>query len=405
MSGPRLALVTYSTKPRGGVAHTLALGEALHALGADVLVVGLGDPATGFHRRVSVPTLVVRAPDADGGLEARVAANIDALEGALRDVAGNRPLLHTQDCIAARAAARVRDSGVDCQVLRTVHHVDDFETAALMDCQRRAILEPDRVFVVSEAWRRILRDEYGVAATRVRNGVDVHRFGVRPPQPEVDRLRARAGATGRPLVLSVGGIEPRKGSDTLTAAMSLLSAGGGARPVLAVVGGHSFQDHRAYRERVLSRLPSLGLQEGRDVVLVGTVPDREMAAWYAAADVLAFPSTKEGFGLAALEAMSAGLPVVVSDLPVFREWLVPEQDALMVPAGDPPALAAALARVLTTPAERDRLATAGRTLAATWSWEASARGHLTEYARLPSTEPGDGVGAGRPREAATRTAR
>ena len=51
-------------------------------------------------------------------------------------------------------------------------------------------------------------------------------------------------------------------------------------------------------------------------VLLGTVPDAELPSWYAAADVLAFPSTKEGWGLAVLEAMSAGLPVVASDLPV-----------------------------------------------------------------------------------------
>ncbi len=60
-----------------------------------------------------------------------------------------------------------------------------------------------------------------------------------------------------------------------------------------------------------------------NVVLLGTVPDDELPSWYTAADVLAFPSTKEGWGLAVLEAMSAGLPVVASDLPVFREYLRP----------------------------------------------------------------------------------
>src|SRR5262249_59819060 len=76
------------------------------------------------------------------------------------------------------------------------------------------------------------------------------------------------------------------------------------------------------------------------------VADAELPAWFAAADVFAFPSTKEGWGLVVLEAMSAGLPVVASDLPVFREYLRPGRDALLVPTGDPPALAAALASAL-----------------------------------------------------------
>ena len=57
-AAPPVALVTYSTRPRGGVAHTLALGEAMHALGQDVLIVGLGDPTAGFFRlSINPPSL------------------------------------------------------------------------------------------------------------------------------------------------------------------------------------------------------------------------------------------------------------------------------------------------------------------------------------------------------------
>src|SRR5206468_294312 len=165
-------------------------------------------------------------------------------------------------------------------------------------------------------------------------------------------------AAGRPLILAVGGIEPRKGSDTLMAAVAELRRSA-RRPVLPVVGGHSFQDYREYRERALASLPGLGLRLDDDVVLLGTVPDAELPGWYAAADVLAFPSTKEGWGLAVLEAMSAGLPVVASDLPVFREYLRPGQDALMVPVDDAAALAAALGAVLDDDALAGRLRAAG----------------------------------------------
>jgi glycosyltransferase-like protein len=380
-----VALVTYSVKPRGGVVHTLALAEALHAAGYPVRVIALGDPAAGFFRPVAVPFTIIEAPPSLPTLEERVFANVDALTAGLAGFSGDFPILHTQDCISARAAARVRDTaaGPPPVVVRTVHHVDDFTSPSLIDCQRQAILEPDRILVVSERWREILAEEYGTSAEVVHNGVDVGRF--RSADPDlVAALRQRAGtagAAGRPLILAVGGIEPRKGSDTLMAAVAALRRAG-RRPVLAVVGGHSFQDYREYRERVLASLPGLGLRLDDDVVLLGTVPDAELPGWYAAADVLAFPSTKEGWGLAVLEAMSAGLPVVASDLPVFREYLRPGRDALMVPVDDAAALAAALGAVLDDAALADRLRAAGDQVCARFTWDRCAAEHRRIYADL-----------------------
>lgn len=387
--GPSIALVTYSTRPRGGVVHTLALAEALQAAGARVRVVALGDPRAGFYRPFAVPHAIVPGPSGDLSLEQKVAASIDLLAARLADVCadGGVEVLHAQDCIAARAAARVRDAGAPVTVVRTVHHVDDFSSQVLMDCQREAILEPDRVLVVSRMWQTILARDYGVAAQVVPNGVDASRFAG-ADRRRARELRASVGAQERPLLLSVGGIEPRKGSDTLVRAMSLLRGRPGPLPVLAVIGGHSFQDHRAYRERVLDLVPALGLRlgpsagatAGADVVTVGTVPEADVAAWYAAADVLAFPSVKEGFGLAVLEAMAAGVPVVTSDLPVFREYLEDEKDALLVPVEDPEALARALHRSLTDRALRDRLVGGGAEVVARYGWPASAARHRELYA-------------------------
>jgi glycosyltransferase-like protein len=381
-----VGLVTYSVKPRGGVVHTLALAEALHAAGYPVRVIALGDPEAGFFRPVAAPFTIIAAPASLPTLEERVFANVDALAAGLGPLAAEFPILHTQDCISARAACRVRDgaAGPPPVVVRTVHHVDDFTSPSLIDCQRQAILEPDRILVVSERWRQILADEYRTSAEVVHNGVDVARF--RSADPDLAAaLRQRAGAADRPLILAVGGIEPRKGSDTLMAAIAALRRSGarpGRRPVLAVVGGHSFQDYREYRDRVLSSLPGLGLRLDDDVVLLGTVPDDELPGWYAAADVLAFPSTKEGWGLAVLEAMSAGLPVVASDLPVFREYLRPGQDALMVPVDDAAALAAALGTVLDDAVLAGRLRAAGREVCARFTWARCAAEHQRIYADL-----------------------
>jgi glycosyltransferase-like protein len=381
---PPVGLVTYSVKPRGGVVHTLALAERLHADGYPVRVIALGEAAAGFFRPVAAPFTIIQAPPSLPTLEERVFANVDALAAGLGRLAAEYPILHTQDCISARAACRVRDGVGNSPpvVIRTVHHVDDFTSPSLIDCQRQAILEPDRILVVSARWQEIIAGEYGIRAEVVHNGVDAGRFRAADPVL-VAALRQRAGAAGRPLILAVGGIEPRKGSDTLMAAIAALRRQG-RHPVLAVVGGHSFQDYREYRDRVLSSLPGLGLRLDADVVLLGTVPDAELPGWYAAADVFAFPSTKEGWGLAVLEAMSAGLPVVASDLPVFHEYLRPGQDALMVPVNDAGALATALAAVLDDRQLAARLRSAGRAVCARYTWGDSAAEHQKIYAEVSS---------------------
>ncbi len=369
----RVALLTHSTTPRGGHVHTLGLGEALHRAGHPVHLVAMGER---LYRPVDLPHTVVPGPAREGTtLEQRVFASIDLMAAELAARIDEFDVLHAQDCIAASAALRARAmTGSPVRVLRTAHHVDDFTTQALIDCQRRAIVEPDRVLVVSEQWRRILRADYGVESTVVPNAVDTARFA------------RRAGPARGPgaVLLAVGGIEPRKGSTVAFRALSRLArsadAAGVPRPVLVIVGGHSFQDFAPYRDAALAELPALGLTAGVDVVEVGTVTDAELAGWYAAADVLCYPSTVEGFGLVAIEAMSQGLPVVASDIEVFREYLVDGVDALLPAVGDPDALAGALGAVLADPALRDRLRAAGAATSAAYTWDASSAAHARVYA-------------------------
>lgn len=376
---PRVAILTYSTRPRGGVVHSLNLAEALRALGAPVHLFALGDPEAGFFRPMSVlHTIVSALPPADT-LEERVADSMSALFEHLRvALPGSFDLVHAQDCIAARAATDLRDAGSGIPVIRTVHHVDDFTTRVLVDCQRRSIVTPDRVLVVSEHWRGLLREQYGVEATVVTNGVDAERFR-RPVGFDGSVLRKRVGADGRFLFLTVGGIEPRKGSIDLVEALANVRAVVDTPPVLAVVGGHSFQDYAEYRDRFFERAAALGVDVGRDVVLLGTVPDEELPGWYHAADAFVFPSVKEGWGLVVLEALAAGLPVITTDIAVFREYLTDGEGALMVPAGDASALAEAMRRVASDADLRSRLAAAGPAVASRYTWEACARRHIEIY--------------------------
>jgi glycosyltransferase-like protein len=262
-----------------------------------------------------------------------------------------------------------------------VHHVDDFTSPSLIECQDRSILGPDALLCVSEPWVRRLADEFGVSARIVRNGVDARRH--RPPADEAERDqdRAAAGLNGQLTVLSIGGIEPRKGSLTLLRAFAAARAAlPERRPVLLVAGGATLFDHRDEIDRFHALRDDLDLDGS--VRVLGPVTDEELERLYRAADVFALPSTKEGFGLAVLEALAAGVPAVVSDLDVFRTYLADGDSALMAPIGDHDALADAMVRAARDPELAARLRDGGRVVAARHGWDAAAAAHETAYARF-----------------------
>jgi glycosyltransferase-like protein len=355
-----IALLTYSTRPRGGVVHTLALAEALAANGQQVSVWTLGRGGdSGFFRPVdpAVRLRVVPFPDAEEeSVGARVLRSIAVLRAAFGP--GGYDIVHAQDCISANAARRC---------LRTVHHIDHFTTLELARCHERAIREPLRHVCVSAAVAAELRQGWGIAAEVIPNGVDAARFAAAAaPAAAAERQRWR-DRFGR-FVLAVGGIEPRKGSLELLEAWARLRA---REPDvrLVVAGGETLFDYRPYRAQWEARAAELGL----DPVVLGPVDHDELPGLVAAADVFAFPSTREGFGLAAMEALAAGVPVVASDLPVLREVF---GGAVRFAAGTD-RFADGLREALGRPDPRRRAA--GQALAARYTWQAAAERHLDVY--------------------------
>ncbi len=360
-----IALLTYSTRPRGGVVHTLALAEALAALGQRVTVWTLGRGGdAGFFRPVdtAVHQRIIPMPDTpDETVGDRVLRSIALLADALGSERERYDIIHAQDCISANAAGRC---------LRTVHHLDVFSTPELAVCHERALREPAGHICVSRSVATELAAGWGITATVIPNGVDADRFvaASRPPAaPARERWRARLGR----YVLTVGGIEPRKGTADLVDAMALLRR---RHPEvsLVVAGGETLFDYRTYRAEVDARAAELGVHP----LVLGPVEHADLPTLVAAADVFAFPSTKEGFGLAAMEALAAGVPVVTRDLPVFREIF---GDAVRF-AADPPGLARCLAHALAHGADPRRRAR-GKALAARYTWTSAAHAHLAFYRR------------------------
>jgi glycosyltransferase-like protein len=361
----RVAMLTYSVKPRGGVVHAIAVAEALAARGHAVELFAVGPPGAAFFRAVQVPARVVEHTPPDADFDTRIAATIAAYRDGLRPILrdGGFDVVHAQDCISANALPAC---------VRTVHHLDRFTTPVLADCHERAIVSPRAHVCVSAAVAAELRAGWGIRACVIPNGVEAGRFEA-AARDHGGRARWRERLGDRPFVLAVGGIEPRKGTLDLVEAMALVPE---AR--LVVAGGETLFDYRDYRAGFDRRCAELGL----DVEVLGPVDHEALPALVAEADAFAFPSTKEGFGLAAMEALAAGVPVVARDLPVLHEVF----GDTVAYAADVPAVAAALRRALAATPDP----AAGRALARAHTWEAAARAHVAFYGSLAG---GGGPGA------------
>jgi len=372
----RVAMLTYSVKPRGGVVHALEVAEALARRGHEVELFALARADEELFRPPGVPLRLVRHVPLDAPFDERIQRMMEVYAEGLRPLLVGYDVVHAQDCLSANAALTLRDDAVVDHVLRTVHHVDDFTSPSLIACQDRSIVEPDRVLCVSRPWVERLAEEFGIEAGLVCNGVDPRRY--RPARDQAERAEARAGLAGRFTVMTVGGIEPRKGSLTLLDGFAVLRDLVPERdPLLLIAGGTTLFDYRHERERFDARAAELEIAE--HVRVLGPLAAEEMERLFRAADAFAFPSVKEGFGLAALEALAAELPVVASDLDVFRGFLVDGESALLTATGDGAALGRALTRIALDPELADRLRAGGRAVVPEHTWDAAAAAHERAY--------------------------
>jgi glycosyltransferase-like protein len=382
MNALRIALLTHSVNPRGGVVHTLELATALTALGHDVTVFAPAVPGEALFRLP--PCRVVYAPItlSQAGTVAMVEARIHAFKQTLMEHdAWSFDVLHAQDSISGNALAELRAQGLVRGFIRTVHHLDHFDDPRLAAWQRRAYEDAEQVLCVSDIWTREMRSTFGIAALTVPNGVDVARF---TPDEDVrdSQFRQRMGIDGGPIVLSVGGIEARKNTLALLEAFaSVRRALPGAQLVIA--GGASLLDHDVYARSLLKRAAELGLSIGphESVVVTGPLDDAAMPGLFRSADVLSMVSLREGFGLVVLEALASGTPVVASAIAPFTEYLDDTTCCWANPA-DVESIAAALLLVLTGGGCRIDFDRAVPALLARFSWPASARRHVDVYRQL-----------------------
>jgi glycosyltransferase-like protein len=372
----KVAVLTHSTNPRGGVVHALELADALHDLGHEPVVYAPDHRGEGFFRATRCRTAMVPARSVSGSLASLVAARIeDYVEHFTQPGAERFDVYHAQDGISANALATLAERGVVRSYVRTVHHLDDFSDVRVAAWQRRGVWSATAVLCVSRVWQEILRRDYALTAVQVPNGVNADRYR---PGGDDSVARQRLGLAGTPVFLSVGGVESRKNTVRLVQAFARVLS---VRPwaQLVIAGGASLLDHTDYRAQfnAVLRESGIGVGLGRGIQLLGPVPDADMAALYRCADALVFPSVKEGFGLVVLEAMACGTPVVVSRIEPFTESLSAD-DCLWVDPHDVDSIAGGMLAACDS-GRAGMLRQAGLRVSRRHSWRESARRHLDVY--------------------------
>ena len=187
---------------------------------------------------------------------------------------------------------------------------------------------------------------------------------------QIEELRHRFGIPG-PYMVFLGSLEPRKNIETLIRAMGMI-----ADPrVMLVIAGGPVGWASGYGERIDGAIAGLSPSHRARIVRVGYLSDADRRAILSGAEVLAFPSLYEGFGLPILEGFAANVPVLTSDVGAMRE--VAGNAAVLVDPKDPVAVARGLDELLADEDLRNVLRAAGTARVATFTWERCARATAT----------------------------
>jgi glycosyltransferase involved in cell wall biosynthesis len=225
----------------------------------------------------------------------------------------------------------------------------------------RVLSRADGLIAVSENTRQDAIRLLGIAPekiTTIHSGVAPEYFDAPPHR------------RGRPYLLSVGTIEPRKNYDTMLDAWKQVRASLRDEFDLVIAGPRGWAG-----EETLARVRS-------EAIYLGYVPEPEMPGLFAGATLFLYPSLYEGFGFPVAQALAAGVPVITSNTSALPE--VARDGAALVDPTNAEAIAAAIERLLDSPSERAKLGGYGRASAERFRWEKCAEQSLAFFHRVIS---------------------
>ena len=395
----RVVMLSWEYPPKrvGGIAAALeGLAPALARLGVEVHVVTSGDaggdPEESPEANLHLHRVVVTEPCNDflhwvHRLNALMEGRVDALmsqwakpwkRGARREPV----LLHVHDWLGQFAGIALKHR-YRIPMLSTIHATEygrnqgihtDFQRV-IHDYEVALSHESWRVVVCSDFMRREVGHALGTPADKmdiVYNGVDGSVYEFPFSEGERRAFRNRFAAPHERLIYFIGRMVHEKGAQVLLDAMPLVLGRVPAKLVIAGGGARSHLEEQARR---------LGVAD--HVFFTGRISDEDRDRLYRVADAACYPSLYEPFGIVALEAMSAGVPVVVSNAGGLPEVVEHDVSGTTTFAGDPESLAWGILRVFEDPARARRLAEAGRERTRTvFHWDALAGQTKGVYERV-----------------------
>ena len=355
----------YSLSLPGGVqGQVLGLARTLRARGVSATVLGPCDGPPPEPGVISVGPSVLLAAN---GSVAPLALDPPAIRRTLEVLATEQPdVLHLHEPLVPGPALTALLAG-NVPAVGTFHASGRVPAYVWLRPAVRAVARRIGLRTAVSPEARALAERWlGGACQVLPNGVEVERFAKADPWP----APATPGGTGR-AILFVGRHEPRKGLDVLLEAFRQLD-----RDAVLWVAGEG------------PNTSALTATAPPGVEWLGRISDQELAQRLRAATVFCAPSLHgESFGVILLEAMAAGTPVVASDISGYRDVARQEKEAVLVPGGDPAALAGGLRRVLDDATLAARLVEAGTARAATFSMERLAARYADLYETLLARTP------------------
>lgn len=279
--------------------------------------------------------------------------------------------------------------GMSCPIVTTVHdvhwmeHPEHFPAKDLATMKRflpGSLRRACHVIAVSDSTRRDLLRHY-------KHHIDKSKVTVTPlaaanhfqppdggQESARDSVNTQFGLQGRPYILSVGVLQPRKNLRLLLDAFALAVLGPSALPhALVIVGKRGWGN-----DELDDRLRALPDAVRERVVLTDYVPDKDLPLLYGGADALCYPSVYEGFGLPPLEAMACGTPVIVSNSSSLPE--VVGDAGILLSASNSEPWARAMEKIGLDSLTRARWSARALERAASFRWEHTATKTLTVYA-------------------------